>query len=329
MIEPGKCNALFLLWSYSFQQKYFTRPQIIDSEAGSSKIEFEEEPQSASGLKSCLRVRDVDDGFTIKFMDVWQNVYFDYEWNGHFGFNKYCHFCRDILGWICLAGIMFTFLLVIYIYTPTTNESVERGIVDEHKLVTMPTYPICDVVLRNNEYLTTMDLIYLTKTAYFANSTNEVSHQFALWFGDDFAEYWNVSTLSIHAKEPTFYHIYNKQYNFDLIVVRGTRGATDILQDISLWSEVSTFQLFSLLIPLTDLFPMSFIRYFVESASFSEHIIAPNVRQKYDTPVYEFIRDNIMTHGDDYVIVAGHSLGGMYTYAGAHSNRDFRVVCIR
>eukprot|EP01084_Bolivina_argentea_P060889 111230_1 len=292
VIEPGKCNALFLLWSHRFQDEYFIRPQIL---ANTETIE--------TGKNN-------NDFFVMKYMEIWENIYFDYKWNGHFGVNKYCHFFRDFLGWLCTLCVMIIFLVVTYIYAPTINESVEHRIVDKYNIMSLPTYPICDMVLRNNQYLTAMDLVYLTKTAYFANSTHEILNQFSIWFGHQYNESWNVSTLSVYNDNVTFYHIKNHQYNFDLIAVRGTDDSLDIMEDISLWSEVSTFQIFSLLIPLTDLFPLNFIQYFVKISSFSEHIISPNIREKYDEPVYEYIKRNIMTKGDDYVIVAGHSLGG-------------------
>ena len=105
------------------------------------------------------------------------------------------------------------------------------------------------------------------------------------------------------------------------MAIRGTYDSSDVLQDTSLYSEVSTIQVVSYVIPLTTILPTSFIRDFVWYASFAEGMIDPKAREAYDKPVYHFISrnlTNILRKEDDIetnlnngtVLILGHSLGG-------------------
>ena len=102
------------------------------------------------------------------------------------------------------------------------------------------------------------------------------------------------------------------------MAVRGTYDTDDVLQDVSLYTEVFTLQTFSWVIPLTTILPVGFIRDFIKYASIPEGMIDPTLRERYDEPVYNYIESNLSFAlskvkgeiANKTIFLMGHSLGG-------------------
>jgi hypothetical protein len=122
---------------------------------------------------------------------------------------------------------------------------------------------------------------------------------------------FNKDSLEYKWKKPAFYHFDNINDTSGLIAVRGTYVFSDVLQDISLYSEVAILQSVSYVIPLTAILPIGFLRDWVWVAGkTSDGLIDPSIRDQFDKPVLEFLRDKFEANPNRSVLIAGHSLGG-------------------
>ncbi len=124
---------------------------------------------------------------------------------------------------------------------------------------------------------------------------------------------WDIQHMDLINK-PIFYHIYNQEYDIDIISIGGVNisNPKQLLLDIGLWSEVAMFEIFSWCIPLTSILPKAFIRQFIGFVSIFETIIAPNIKTDFYKPIYNYITDsnNIHLENDCTILLIGHSLGG-------------------
>eukprot|EP01084_Bolivina_argentea_P226839 383110_1 len=222
---------------------------------------------------------------------------------------KYTDSCCE---WTLCAVISIIFVCIIIfiaIYEKQSNLNNTNEI-DEHK----EFYPIF-------EYpgsLNSIDLIFLTMMAY--GNEEDVSTYTRIWFNNT---NWSV----IHGgNNPKYFHLENNNNNYHIVSVAGTDDLPTVIQDISLWSEIATFQLFSMIIPLTSMLPTAFIREFVWYSSLPEWFIAPSVRDKYYEPIYEYIKNNIINKNHEtYIYILGHSLGGgIAEIVGAKLYEEFK-----
>ena len=369
IFERGKYNALYIVWTTRYHKEYFERlkgmeelnvannnnttqsivsmdiadeSQVMNNKKVKKRSHHHQQNTNGTMLIKpdadlpLIEAAHVDilraDELMIhhiNYRQFWNNIKYDYARNDNFGCNKYCHCAQDWLGWICVVIFIIATILSGYLYIAQSNETTKEMFEDDNGFLLSTTYPICDFSLReNNDYLSVMDLVYLSIVAYHG-SNSDINKQFNNWFGNNYTTSWDMDSLYIH-QNPSFFHVYNKKYNFDIIAVRGTMDKSDVEQDIGLWSEVATFQIFSWLIPLTNVLPIGFIRQFVNLASIPEKMIAPSIRDNYDGPVYDYIKNEVIPiRNDSYVIITGHSLGGGLSqivaarlYNDGYSNND-------
>ncbi len=111
-----------------------------------------------------------------------------------------------------------------------------------------------------------------------------IINDFKIWFGENqlppnYINGWQINHIDTMNK-PIFYHIYNKEYDIDIISIKGKPNP-------GLWNEVTMFEIFSCAISLTSLLPKAFIRQFINFISIFEKIIAPNIKKEFDEPVYK------------------------------------------
>lgn len=236
--------------------------------------------------------------------------------------NKMC--CNDYCNACCCSknGCKWTFailLFVIFIYG--TTGVAHRWLIFEEKsydedAVGKTSYPVCD--LQYNSYLNVIDLVYLSISAHH-NTGDMIRNDFNIWFGENYQENgWDIENTD-GQKNPSFFHIYNRNYDIDVIAI-GTEPYSDgpLLPDIALWSEVSMFQIFSWVVPLTTILPKAFIRQYIKLISIFEDIIAPNIRETFDEPIYQYVKEHILKQqeteslrtNDTVLFIIGHSLGG-------------------
>eukprot|EP01084_Bolivina_argentea_P279522 477881_1 len=156
---------------------------------------------------------------------------------------------------------------------------------------------------------------YLSISAYHVEQELIINdHDFKIWFGENqlppnYINGWQINHIDTMNK-PIFYHIYNKEYDIDIISIRGEPNPGLLLLDIGLWSEVTMLEIFSWVIPLTSVLPKAFIRQFINFISIFEQIIAPNIKKEFDEPVYKYIINNINITDTCTILLIGHSIGG-------------------
>ena len=111
----------------------------------------------------------------------------------------------------------------------------------------------------------------------------------------------------------TFYNN-NSNQELHVISVRGTMSMSDVLQDLSLWCEVTILETISYLYPILNVIPISFARDIVYYSSKIEGIINNNLRARFDEPIYQYINENIYDNYNNKsnitLVITGHSLGG-------------------
>ena len=231
----------------------------------------------------------------------------------------YCISCccnRDGAKW-CFT--IWIFILFIYGTTGVAHRWLlfEPMSYDENTNIdTRQSYPVCD--LEYNQYLNVIDLVYLSIAAH-QNTNDIINDELKIWFGANY-EIEQDGWILDHDDhdDPYFYHIYNTQYDIDVVGIRSEPNGGVLLPDIALWSEVSMFQIFSWVVPLTAMLPKAFLVQYIEFVAIFENIVAPYVRDKFDEPVYDYIKENILekphslraTSNDSLLLIVGHSLGG-------------------
>ena len=169
-------------------------------------------------------------------------------------------------------------------------------------------YALCDSVWQDSKHVATMsvlDVLALTQFVYEQTERYDLNDLVLYYFG---VEYEVVARRDV---EPVFFHMRHKEAAVDYISVRGTSSQNEMLQDISLFIEVTGFQLLSWVFPFLNALPTGFIRTIVSYASFAEGMINADARHAFGDVVEDYARRYLSEI--DYrtsLYVVGHSLGG-------------------
>ena len=279
----------------------------VDSEMSDFNIEESEERMSMPGAdgrsikcteqkKENITQLNIDHVLTvIDYHQFWEQINSD-------DHDRTCKSCRKYK-WIYTVCMLFALLASVFITACSWLSLEERSYAHASEEIT-PSSPICD--LEYDEYLTAVDLVYLTIVAQ--HDQEEIENDFAIWFGA--YNPWTIQTINSN-----FYHAYHSIYDIDVISIHSETTLRYLLQHLSLWSEASMLQLFSNIISLDKILPKTFLQQFIEFMSIFEHIIAPNTAQTFDEPIYEYIAMNIINSNktrtnDSSLLILGHSMGG-------------------
>lgn len=348
VFRRGKYNCLYYLWSNKFHEQFYNNMQLIYVYSDSQPLKIEEnesrnlavneeeddgkyfnmeekeekEIDSISNKEKNVKWYKMEHDYFLKtisfdFMDYYSMI--ETDTNDYYGCSVFCGLTKEICGLCSVALIISIFIGLCIAFSNTSNSSINEYIDDENTKIFTP-YPICQSSWTTTEFLSTLDLIFLCNVAYY-DDRQEIEQQFYDWFGTQITHEnesgWDLQHMYVHKQKPVFFHIKNKKMDLELIAIRGTYDTNDVLQDISLYTEVATLQMFSWIIPLTTILPISFIRDFIFYSSVPEGIIDPALRDRYDTPIYHWIKSNInqslIESGVDKnvsVLIVGHSLGG-------------------
>eukprot|EP01084_Bolivina_argentea_P125763 222766_1 len=232
--------------------------------------------------------------------------------------------------WLTIIVLIIAFVLVIWLRYELNNDI--KSITEEYDDTNVANwnwshtgynqYPFCRTAYMNG-YLNAYDLIWLSPSAKYVKDTNYLQMHFNAWFGANDTG-WNYSSAIVHYVDqgdrksiPTVYYVRNEKYKIDLVVVRGSYTAADWIQDVALWTEPAFVQLSSYVVPINNIFDDGFLRDFVYYASRFQGLIFPELRERYDEPVYDFIVENITKYNKNYnkenegnlILLVGHSLG--------------------
>eukprot|EP00667_Euglena_gracilis_P001399 EG_transcript_1398 len=172
-------------------------------------------------------------------------------------------------------------------------------------------YPVCESRWAARKKLPTgdaysldiVDFALMNQLTSLPNVT-VVQQQLPVWF----PEGWILAYRS-PSMAPRFDHFYNPDLETSVVVVRGTKTIGDIVQDLYLWAPAGILQIFSLIVPLLQLLPISVIRWLIAAASFEDWMEAygHETAWGYQYPVLEYVQANCSGH---LTYITGHSMGG-------------------
>ena len=275
--------------------------------------------QQASNSESNLFVETI----SFRYLEYWSIVETS-ESKDYFGCGIWWKLGKELCGICCLLIIILVFLILgIQLSSSTTENHDYWG---EEEIKSQTPYPVCELEVPGGNF-NPIDVVYLTTVVYYS-TFEEIETQLALWFltEDDLLHNrtlqdigWDINNMYINDEDPTYFHIRNTILGVDLIDIRGTYDENDFLQDISLYTGIATLQMFSWIFPLTTVLPTGFIRDFIFYASIPEGLIDSQLRERFDTPVYDYINNpynpihSRLSKRKDWnntILIIGHSLGG-------------------
>lgn len=215
----------------------------------------------------------------------------------------------------------------------TVADKVDTIDFSNHVISSSESYPICfaPIVSENPQILNIMDVTFLSSVIY--QSDNEtMEDSFKVYFSDWNQSVQNIRVLDVKTGPPKMMHVQidfkqkdkksnNKVFTQDLIVIRGTYGASDVYQDFRMYSEVLALDAFSYLIPISTLWPRIMLQTFINTVYQIKNVILWKPANNYVDISYDYFRQtadqfnwtskyNHTNVHDPSVIVIGHSLGG-------------------
>ena len=180
---------------------------------------------------------------------------------------------------------------------------------------TTQQYGLCDTIWQDvdGKYpISAVDVTILSSIAYALYQDNEkdnvnISKMINVYFDNKY------KIVSESKSEPAFFHMKakNTSIHVDYIIVRGTQDFYDILQDLTLYVEISTFQILRWIFPFLTPLPNTFIRSLIYYASMTEGLINSEARSRFGDVVYNYTNNylNKLDYETNLYII-GHSLGG-------------------
>eukprot|EP01083_Nonionella_stella_P097971 275422_1 len=343
LFRRAKYNALYSFWSSAYHAKFYSNLQMIHSFESSLRLNskrskpMEQKTEEAGGLsvgllsvsvqkqkakiyglnhKEITVFKDVNRNLFVKticmdYMDFWSMVEVDD--NDFYGCRVCCGATKEFCGLICaLVFVMIFVVITVTFGNRMSDPNSSTASVYAHQTLldtTMKAYPMCQANWQLQPELTMLDLVYTTSIAYYPNKT-DITNMFKTWYGST-DDGWQYDKLYTQLGRPTFFHIPHDK-GLELVVVRGTITIADILQDISLYTQICTLQLFSWVVPLTTVLPVAFVRDFVRLSAIPEGMIDPTLRERYDGPIYDYVWNNLSSalNTNKTIFIMGHSLGG-------------------
>jgi len=216
--------------------------------------------------------------------------------------------------WVVLivVGSLMLSLLSIARQIDHAEPDLEEKAISAH-------YPICNHRFFFGDHVFgPTEMTYFTGLAYRNATSRRQSLDYMLG-----PEYFNMSLVDDTNDTSSYYHFEAySQMRRELdhyVVIRGTANAADALQDMKLWSEISSLQMVNIFFPLLTFWPIDLTRNFVKGLSLLQGWIGGREMDNYIEEVYEYVVD-ILPPPEEYVknpklnrekvVTLGHSLGG-------------------
>ena len=191
-------------------------------------------------------------------------------------------------------------------YFPPLRNQTNRNDYDFVRKENTPVYPICGSTwtpLRLN----IADMAFLSYVAYQENcNRQELNRTINSYFLNRFGE-WNVTYIS--EENPRFYHLFEASSQVDIISIRGTRSTREWIENLKLWSEIISYQVTSVALPMQQL-PSSFVTSFVSAASFLERLLHHGCEDFAFSSVESYLKEHVINETDHHILLTGHSMGG-------------------
>jgi len=191
-----------------------------------------------------------------------------------------------------------------------------------------PKYPLCTLSwsnsanVNNSIKLSPVDLTHIVEVAYKKTAEDLVSNLTSYWGPSGFCDatnlssncsdtQWQLRNKTFHPN-PVYYHMYHPQSRIHIIAVRGTKEFKDAIEDVKLWGQVMALQAVGTFFPLFNFWTTNLINDFVYDISWWQRAINKGhyrITDYYEAPL-RYATDNNIPKEKEFVIVAGHSLGG-------------------
>lgn len=190
-------------------------------------------------------------------------------------------------------------------YFPLKNHT-ENKFISFNRETKEPKYPICAntwTPLRLN----IADVAYLSYVAYQKKwnlqNINKTINSYFLGRGT----VWNVYNIS--DENPRFYHVFEVTKGVDIIGISGTRSTSEWVENLKFWSEIISYQVTSMALPVQQL-PPSFVTSFVSAASFLERLLHHGREDFVIGRIEAYIKEHIINRTTYRVLLTGHSMAG-------------------
>ena len=253
------------------------------------------------------------------------------------------HAPRRRLPVLILLSLFLANLIIMAIVTWSLTNSYNNNTTpivykeDMQVNINSPKYPICDT--QSFYTLDIIDLAYLTQLTYFHDPVNVnedcgvennenlkkcLDYYFIPQYTKDVTAgegyNWTVLNISIptgttDSHRVAYYGIKSENTKVIVVGVRGTTTGRDWLEDFNLYTESCLLQLFSLVIPMTYIWPYSATAALVKALSFTQKILYSTQQNNieasyYYEPVQSYAEELQFLYPDYNIILLGHSLGG-------------------
>ena len=177
-------------------------------------------------------------------------------------------------------------------------------------------YPICGKTWSSLQ-LNVADMAFLSYLAYDDKWRNQdLGHAITSYFHNKGGN-WNVTYVSNGT--PAFFHLVESTKKVHVISISGAQTMRDWFDNLKLWSEIFTYQVTSVALPVQRL-PLNFVALYVSAASSLERLLHGNHVDVYFRSVESYLRGINRTEAES-VLLTGHSLGGGLAKIVASRNR--------
>ena len=241
------------------------------------------------------------------------------------GTNKVCGWTLDhICDILLLILAILAFMLIYYFQQTLTgdssyedsvgtrlttdyNSSNTSNVSESDETSFGQRYPLCDTLWQDTEKQTSLSAVdvVILNTFVYQQDDYDLNQMVNRYFDGEF------EVLARRDVEPFFFHMRHKKHKLDYIVIRGSSSVADYLQDVSLFIEVTFYQMLSWVFPFLNAMPTSFVRTIVAWASTAEGIINREARSRFSDIVFNYAHDylNELNYSTSFYI-SGFSLGG-------------------
>ncbi|ETO15503.1 hypothetical protein RFI_21863 [Reticulomyxa filosa] len=219
---------------------------------------------------------------------------------------------------VIVSLLLVAFVLLALVgFTVLSRFSGENGAGYRHSVYVnsdgkdvAPQYPNLQNELRWQFNHCRFDVEFLAETIYHYDTDEHFDAQFTRYYNN--SSPWSM--VFHQTKEPVYYYVRHNSEDLDIMVIRGTKSFEDLMQDLALFSEVVTLNIFSWFIPLETVLPKQSLRDAVYYAAFGDFLIDERVRKRfYYSHLLNELNDIAQNYTDTKnrtLIVVGHSLGG-------------------
>jgi len=254
---------------------------------------------------------------TDKFFDTCFDTYCAPVWNWLTFQNLYEAIARK-RSEICF-GIVLLLLASSFIYV------ISLVMLDGHETVPLTessSFPACKLKFEfGDDILGPTEMALFAKWAYMDPAVRYEAMDYFL--GGENYDIILRNSIRVNESGTQFFHVESKRSSSNItdnfVVIRGTSTISDCLQDMKMWTEISSIQMVNILIPLLTFWPISFTNNLIEILSGMQDWMGGPVMVDYLEPVSKHVSEFLPSvpeylqnpeNSTHRFMTIGHSLGG-------------------